>query len=530
LQQLETLYLEQSLENQEVMFYSIRDKFNEEKKKIDYKNTSYDWVEHAADLIFLNKTCFNGLYRLNKKGLYNVPFGKHKKPTICDSENLKNVSIALKGVTLLQGDFEQLTNYIDDTTFVYMDPPYRPLSTTASFNDYSDSPFNDDSQRRLAAWYKLLNNKQALLMLSNSDPTNTDPEDAFFEDLYKPFNINKVSASRAINSKGSGRGSISELLITNEQQTAREASIMEIKTSDFVYKKDENTFSYLLDTLKDSIKGWDYFVNWNKAQANVRDIEIQLNILNYLIGKESIEKEFKYLLRKHPEIIKAIPILIACREEQFKILSSSTSNMFDTQLFDFSGKVALSDTEIEKTITFLDKTGILDLIRNKTIKNVVDYVFGIEVGLDSNGRKNRSGTAMEDLVELFIKKICEEHNYHYLIQASPKTIKDNWGYNVTVDKTARNFDFAINTGKRLCLIETNYYGGGGSKLKATAGEYKTLHDVLSKDGHEFIWVTDGKGWLTANRPLNETFYHNNYILNLNMVESGVLEQILSGIL
>lgn len=217
LQQIEAQYLKLSLENQKVMFYSIRDKFNEEKKTIDYKNFSYNWIGHAANLIFLNKTCFNGLYRLNKKGLYNVPFGKHKKPTICDSENLKNVGIALKGVTLLQGDFEQLTNYIDDSTFVYMDPPYRPLSNTASFNDYSDSPFNDDSQRRLAAWYKLLNNKQAALMLSNSDPTNTDSEDTFFEDLYKPFNINKVSASRAINSKGSGRGNISELLITNEQ-------------------------------------------------------------------------------------------------------------------------------------------------------------------------------------------------------------------------------------------------------------------------------------------------------------------------
>lgn len=216
---MEHVFLEKDIKQRKNMFYEIRDLFNREKKTIDYSKPSDDWIVHAANIMFLNRTCFNGLYRLNSKGDYNVPFGDNKNPTICDEANLKNVSLALQGVTLVYGDFEQLTNYIDAATFVYMDPPYRPLGGTSSFNSYQKSPFNDDSQKRLAAWYcRLHNEKKASLMLSNSDPSNTDPADTFFEELYKQFTITKVTASRAINSKGSGRGAISELLIINEVQ------------------------------------------------------------------------------------------------------------------------------------------------------------------------------------------------------------------------------------------------------------------------------------------------------------------------
>ncbi len=222
---MESSFLEKNREQREAMYYEIRSLFNLEKRTIDYSKPSQDWITHASNLIFLNKTCFNGLYRLNSKGDYNVPFGDNKNPTICDKDNLKNVNLALQGVTLLHGDFELLTDYIDKDTFVYMDPPYRPLSGTSSFNNYQKSPFNDDSQKRLAAWYtKLHNDKKASLMLSNSDPTNTDPTDTFFEELYKQFSITKLSASRAINSKGNGRGSINELLITNEALLNEEES------------------------------------------------------------------------------------------------------------------------------------------------------------------------------------------------------------------------------------------------------------------------------------------------------------------
>lgn len=216
LETMEDSYIGKDDLSRQEMFYNIRKTFNEEKKVIDYYSCSRECIRHAAHMIFLNRTCFNGLYRENSKGEYNVPMGKYKKPLICDSENLAAASKALKGVKLITEDFEELTDYADENTFIYMDPPYRPLSITSSFNEYYKEAFNDDSQKRLCEWYKTLSNdKKALLMLSNSDPTNTNPDDSFFDELYKGFNINRVSAIRAINSKSSGRGAVRELLITN---------------------------------------------------------------------------------------------------------------------------------------------------------------------------------------------------------------------------------------------------------------------------------------------------------------------------
>lgn len=294
------------------------------------------------------------------------------------------------------------------------------------------------------------------------------------------------------------------------------------------YIKSNETFNYLLSTLKDSIKGWDYFVNWNKVNLNVKSVEVNLNILNYLIGKENIREELKMLLGKYPEVVQVIPVLIACRENTFKILKTENKEdiSFELEEYEFNKHKSLSEEEINKVIYFCENTGILKIIQNKQVKNLVDYVMGVEVGLDSNGRKNRSGTAMEDLVESYIKKLCKKHSYDYIAQATPKGIKDRWNLEIKVDKASRRFDFAIKTNKKLFLVETNYYGGGGSKLKATAGEYKTLQDVITSDGHELIWITDGLGWITASKPLQETFEHNNYLLNLTMVQDGILEEIL----
>lgn len=295
------------------------------------------------------------------------------------------------------------------------------------------------------------------------------------------------------------------------------------------YKKDAETFKYLLSTLKDSIKGWDYFVNWKKVYENIREIEMELNLMNYLIGKENIEEECKFLLRKHPEIVKLIPILLACRDNEFQILSKEDINKYSKKKYTFKKMKEMTEEEIENVVEFMKQSGLLTVFKNKSIKNIVDYVFGIEVGLDSNGRKNRSGHAMEDIVEGYVSVLCNKYGFSYLKEATPNSIKKEWNIDITVDKASRRFDFVINKNRQLYLIETNYYGGGGSKLKATAGEYKTLYDVATKDGHEFIWITDGLGWITASRPLEETFYHNKYILNLDMIENSILEEIICNI-
>ncbi len=218
LDEIRSKYLElENLEDKSKFYYKVRDEFNQEKKIIDYEMQSSNWVRHAANLIFLNKTCFNGLYRLNRKGEFNVPFNKSKSPSIYDEDNLRQVSKALKNATLLKGDFEIVTDYVDENTFVYIDPPYRPLNATSNFTDYSKEPFNDDSQIRLANWFRKLSKKGAAVMLSNSDPKNVDENDNFFDNLYSEFNITRVQAARAINSKATGRGKITELVVRSEE-------------------------------------------------------------------------------------------------------------------------------------------------------------------------------------------------------------------------------------------------------------------------------------------------------------------------
>ena len=190
-------------------YYNVRDKFNTVKLS---DSTS---AEKAAYFIFLNKTCFNGLYRVNRKGLFNVPMGSYKNPTICDADNLRNIHEALQNVTIVCGDYSQSQSFIDSETFVYLDPPYRPISETSAFTSYNSDAFDDSEQIRLAKFIDEINAAGAKIVLSNSDPKNVNEEDNFFDNLYKNYKINRVEASRAINSKGDKRGKINELLICN---------------------------------------------------------------------------------------------------------------------------------------------------------------------------------------------------------------------------------------------------------------------------------------------------------------------------
>lgn len=193
-------------------FYNIRTEYN------SYLLDNEIDVKRASEFIFLNRTCFNGLYRVNKNGKFNVPCGKYKNPTICDSNNLRNLSKLLKNVVFAYGDYKDSEKLVDENTFVYFDPPYRPLSVTSGFTSYTKEDFNDENQKELAEYYNKLNLKNAKLMLSNSNPKNTNENDNFFEKIYKGFNINEVSAKRMINANAKGRGEISELLITNYEE------------------------------------------------------------------------------------------------------------------------------------------------------------------------------------------------------------------------------------------------------------------------------------------------------------------------
>lgn len=286
-------------------------------------------------------------------------------------------------------------------------------------------------------------------------------------------------------------------------------------------------FEYFQDTLTDSITGWDYFVNWQKVLSQFRAVEIHLNTLNYLVGKEDIEKSFRNLLQQSPEIISVIPILIACRTSDFQILTNYKNNNFNYRTFNFKNKTTLSIAQIDDIVEFAKNTGILELFKNQTLKSIPDYVLGIEVGLDTNGRKNRGGTTMEAIVENVITTICQENDFVFMPQATSDKIKKQWNIDVEVDKSSRRFDFAVKNDRNLYLIKANFYSGGGSKLNATAGEYKSLFDFISRQKHQFIWITDGLGWKRTLRPLEETFKHIDYTLNLNMVVEGLLGELIA---
>lgn len=204
---LEKDYLES--EDRSKFFYKVRNRYNE-----IHLNGHLDY-EKCADFIFLNKTCFNGLYRVNKEGKFNVPHGKYKNPLICDENNLMLCSKLLQKVEITFGSYEQVLEKANENTFVYFDPPYRPLVENASFTSYDKSGFNDDDQIQLAKNYKLLNEKKCVLMLSNSDPKNTNKEDNFFDNLYKGFYIKRVYAKRMINCQASKRGNVTEIVVMN---------------------------------------------------------------------------------------------------------------------------------------------------------------------------------------------------------------------------------------------------------------------------------------------------------------------------
>lgn len=207
LEKLENEYLNCNDKNQ--YFYKVRDRYNE-----IHLNGHYDF-EKCADFIFLNKTCFNGLYRVNKDGKFNVPHGKYKNPMICDKENLKLCANLLQKVEISFGSYEQVLGKVDNKTFIYFDPPYRPLIENNSFVSYDKTGFDDNDQIKLADNYKKLNKEGCILMLSNSDPKNTNENDNFFDDLYNEFNIERVYAKRMINCQASKRGDITEIVVMN---------------------------------------------------------------------------------------------------------------------------------------------------------------------------------------------------------------------------------------------------------------------------------------------------------------------------
>jgi len=215
LNELEEDYLARSTDDRKQVYYDLRAAYNDQMSDFNYSYYNEEWIKRAVYLIFLNKTGFNGLFRQNKKGEFNVPVGSYKNPKICDEKNIIEVNKALKDTLIICDDFSNANKFVNEGSFVYFDPPYRPLNKTSSFTSYAKDGFTDDDQKRLAELFRDMDKKGAFLMLSNSDPKNNDPNDEFFDELYDGFNIERVPAKRFINCDASKRGEINEIIVRN---------------------------------------------------------------------------------------------------------------------------------------------------------------------------------------------------------------------------------------------------------------------------------------------------------------------------
>lgn len=286
-------------------------------------------------------------------------------------------------------------------------------------------------------------------------------------------------------------------------------------------------FSEWLSGFRDSIADYGYYIDFEKVHRNVDSIKVELNILNSLIGSKNIEADFENLMRKYPEVLNCIPLLLAVRANEIYCQDENGGHLFQ---FDFGKYPPNSHAHYERYKYFMRETGLFDLLENHIVNNLVDYATGVETGLDSNGRKNRGGHLMENLVESFIQKAGFVKDESYFKEMYIHQITDKWDIDLSAisnqGKTEKRFDFVVKTPNMIYGIETNFYGSGGSKLNETARSYKTLAlETDTIDGFTFVWFTDGKGWTSARHNLEETFDVMEHIYNINDMENGIITEV-----
>ena len=290
----------------------------------------------------------------------------------------------------------------------------------------------------------------------------------------------------------------------------------------------ERNFNEWLSGFRDSIADYGYYIDFEKVHRNVDNIKVELNILNSLIGSKNIEADFESLMRKYPEVLKCIPLLLAVRANEIYCQDENGGHLYE---FDFGKYPPNSHAHYERYKYFMCETGLFDLLENHIVNNLVDYATGVETGLNSNGRKNRGGHLMEDLVESFIKKAGFVKNVSYFKEMYIHEITEKWDIDLSAisnqGKMEKKFDYEIKKSSMIYGIETNFYGSGGSKLNETARSYKTLaNEADTIDGFTFVWFTDGKGWTSARHNLEETFDVMEHIYNIKDMEDGIIDTIM----
>lgn len=291
----------------------------------------------------------------------------------------------------------------------------------------------------------------------------------------------------------------------------------------------EETIERFHETIIDTNRSYNFFVNWEKVEQHVDKYKIELSILDALIGSRNFNKDLENILKKYPEVLPVIPILIAVRDARLKVIRDFSDADTDIMEYNFTER-KLSELEIRVLIEFFEKTGLKNFFENLSTKSIRDYVTGVEVGMDTHARKNRSGDSMELVIKPFIERINLKHDNRYIIlfQKNFNYLQKNFGIKVSASIRNRKADFIlINADKdRVVNIEVNFYSGTGSKPQEIVDSYINRQEELKENGFEFIWITDGYGWKGQKNQIEKGFRKVNYLLNLHFVRKGLLEDIL----
>lgn len=285
----------------------------------------------------------------------------------------------------------------------------------------------------------------------------------------------------------------------------------------------KRNFDDWLNNFIDTVADWTYYTDFPKVYKNVNDIKVELNLLNSLINSNNIEQDFKNLVNKYPEVLKAVPILLAKRGNEIRVVDKGENKNFNFESRNYT---------IDEYINFMEKTGLFKLLSNHVISDLLDYVKGVEVGLDSNTRKNRTGIAMENIVESFIQEAGFTKDIDYFKEMKTSEIKERFGIDLKFSsqiesRAEKRFDFVLKVKDSIYALEVNFYSSGGSKLNETARSYKLLaQEAELINNFKFIWITDGKGWNQARRNLKETFDIMKHLYNINDLNNGILNKII----
>lgn len=296
---------------------------------------------------------------------------------------------------------------------------------------------------------------------------------------------------------------------------------------------DDEVFDYLTSTFHDNLRHWDYFLNWDKALRNAEKMDSVADQWDVLIGSKDFDTDFRSLLESNPGLATTIPFLVVrdgSGTTQFSIVTETSASDWRAGLrhLDFS-QPATTEGQIEMALEFVTRTGVKRIYEDSLISRTRDYLLGTEAGLDSNARKNRGGDAMSTIVSRILEDASTQMGIDFGREMNSAAISKRWGIGLDGVGVGRRFDFVVKSKDRIFAIEVNAYGGGGSKLKATAGEYEGLQEALRGSPLTFVWITEGAGWKGTRRPLRKAFDSIDYVLNLNLIEQGALAEIFSEI-